>query len=63
MKPIILKTPEGLYVCEIPIENEPEDGASDRTWWIWAATGVGSSPVEAYDRWVLDYESQLEDKV
>ena len=30
MKPIILKTPEGLYVCEIPIENEPEDGAYDK---------------------------------
>jgi len=59
MKPIILKTPEGLYVCEIPIENEPEDGASDREWWIWAACGVGASPVEAYDRWVIDYESKL----
>jgi hypothetical protein len=60
MKPITLKTLEGLYVCEIPIENEPEDGASDRTWWIWAATGVSSvSPVEAYDKWVLDYESKL----
>jgi len=32
MKPLILKIPEGLYVCEIPIENEPEGGASDREW-------------------------------
>lgn len=49
MKPLILKTPEGLYVCEIPIENEPEDGASDREWWVWTATSVGASPVEAYN--------------
>lgn len=59
MKPLILKTPEGLYACEIPTENEPEDGASDREWRIWAACGVGASPVEAYDNWVLDYESKL----
>jgi hypothetical protein len=59
MKPIILKTPEGLYVCEIPIESEPEDNAPDEAWWIWAATGVGSSPVEAYDKWVKDWEEMV----
>ena len=59
LKPIILKTPEGLYVCEIPVENEPEDGASDRTCWIWAACGVGASPVEAYDNWVKDWEDKV----
>lgn len=59
MKPLILKTPEGLYVCEIFIENEPEDGASDREWWIWAATGVGSTPTEAYDNWLDDWEDKV----
>lgn len=38
---------------------EPEDGASDREWWIWAATGVGSSPVGAYDSWVGDWEDKV----
>lgn len=60
MKPIILKTkPEGLYLCEIPIENEPEDGATDAEWWIWAATGVGGSPVDAYNDWVKDWEDKV----
>jgi hypothetical protein len=26
---------------------------------VWLACGVGTSPVEAYDSWVLDYESKL----
>lgn len=59
MKPIILKTPEGLYLCEIPIENEPEDGSEDDVWWKWAATGVGASPVEAYDDWVKEWEGKV----
>lgn len=57
MKPIILKTPEGLYLCEIPIENEPEDDSPDDMWWKWAATGVGASPLEAYQDWVEDWEN------
>lgn len=56
MKPLILKTHEDLYICEIPIENEPEDGATDAEWMTWAATGVGSSPVEAYNDWAKDWE-------
>lgn len=59
MKPLILKTTEGLYLCELPIENEPEEDASDREWWIWAACGVGSSPVEAYDSWLKDWEEMV----
>lgn len=59
MKPITLKTPEGLYVCEIPIENEPEDGSEDDVWWKWAACGVGESPVEAYANWVKDREDMV----
>lgn len=54
MKPLITKTTEGLYTCEIPIENEPEDGATDAVWWTWAACGVGASPVEAYQDWLRD---------
>lgn len=45
--------------CAIPIENEPEDGATDAEWWIWAATGVGYSPVEAYNDWVKDWEDKV----
>jgi hypothetical protein len=59
MKPLILKTPEGLHVCEIPIEHEPEDGASDEAWWVWAACGVGASPVEAYNDWAKDWEDKV----
>lgn len=59
-EPILVKTPEGLYVCEIPIENEPEDGATDEVWWKWAATGVGGSPREAYEDWTAD--SNLRDR-
>lgn len=58
MKPLILKAHEGLYLCEIPIENEPEDGATDAAWGKWVATGVGSSPVEAYNDWVKDWEDK-----
>lgn len=60
MKPLILKTHEGLYLCEIPIENEPEDEATDAEWWTWAATGVGSSPVEAYKDWLEECRGSLE---
>lgn len=59
MKPIILKTLEGLYVCEIPIENEPEDDSQDDVWWKWVATGVGISPIEAYNDWVKDWEDKV----
>lgn len=60
MRPKISKTPEGLiYTCEIPIENEPEDGATDAEWWKWAACGVGDSPVKAYEDWVKDWEEYV----
>jgi hypothetical protein len=59
MKPLIIKTPEGLYVCGIPIENEPEDNATDEQWWIWAATGVGRSPIDAYNNWLKDWEDKV----
>lgn len=56
MKPLITKNTEGLYTCEIPIENKPEDGAPDAEWWKWSACGVGESSVEAYENWVKDWE-------
>lgn len=54
MKPTILKTPGGRYVCEIPVDNEPEDESPDLVWWKWAACGFGDTPTEAYDNWTKD---------
>lgn len=45
------------------LRMNPEDGASDREWWIWAACGVGASPVEAYDNWVKDWERWCENRL
>lgn len=58
-KPKITKSPEGSYVCEIPIEIEPEDGCPEEVWYRWSACGVGDTPVEAYKDWIKDWEKYV----
>lgn len=59
MKPHICKTLIGRYVCEIPFWNQPEEGAPDEEWWVYAACGFGDSPVEAYNEWLKDWEEYV----
>lgn len=56
MKPKIEKGTGERHYCTVPTSQEPKEGAPDRDWEIYAASGHGSSPKEAYEEWLKDCE-------